>query len=296
MPEFTEGGEPTGSQLSLFDRHIDGGLPVGRANHSARPDSKKAETMNDISFRTCYELFRRSNHVSSWQKTFAASLVSNLDKYSPKLSHHWKAKVTKSLRFVFLLVPSKPRIEETDCGLWEALLPTPDASRRGTRAKDLVVNGSTVKRRDSGQYRGIDLQTAISMLPTPRANDPEKRGNFDATNKRNGLPAAIKLIPTPTARDYRSADMNPDSKRFQQSSELNTTITMIATPRANDYKGSSRRTVEKGRDPISNSCSDAIENNRDGSRTGLKLQPAFALWMMGFPEDWCDLSDGGQTH
>jgi hypothetical protein len=31
---------------------------------------------------------------------------------------------------------------------------------------------------------------------------------------------------------------------------------------------------------------------RLGTKTGLKLQPAFALWMMGFPEDWCDLADG----
>lgn len=29
-----------------------------------------------------------------------------------------------------------------------------------------------------------------------------------------------------------------------------------------------------------------------GAKAGLRLQPAFALWMMGFPEDWCDLKDG----
>ena len=27
-----------------------------------------------------------------------------------------------------------------------------------------------------------------------------------------------------------------------------------------------------------------------GSRTGLRLQPGFALWMMGYPTDWCDLT------
>jgi len=31
----------------------------------------------------------------------------------------------------------------------------------------------------------------------------------------------------------------------------------------------------------------------DGMKSpGLKLQPGFALWMMGYPEDWCDLKDG----
>lgn len=29
-----------------------------------------------------------------------------------------------------------------------------------------------------------------------------------------------------------------------------------------------------------------------GRATGLKLQPAFALWMMGYPLDWLDLEDG----
>ena len=29
-----------------------------------------------------------------------------------------------------------------------------------------------------------------------------------------------------------------------------------------------------------------------GMKTGLKLQPAFVLWMMGYPTDWCDLADG----
>ena len=37
------------------------------------------------------------------------------------------------------------------------------------------------------------------MWPTPRANDAEKRGNVSA-DPRNGLPGAVKLFPTPTAR------------------------------------------------------------------------------------------------
>jgi hypothetical protein len=47
------------------------------------------------------------------------------------------------------------------------------------------------------------------MLPTPRANDAEKRGNFDLTNPRNGLPAAVKLLPTPTTNDSKNASLPP---------------------------------------------------------------------------------------
>lgn len=48
--------------------------------------------------------------------------------------------------------------------------PTPDSSQRGTRSADLVKNGSTVRRRKSGQQRGIDLQTAVKFA-TPQARD-----------------------------------------------------------------------------------------------------------------------------
>ena len=47
---------------------------------------------------------------------------------------------------------------------------------------------------------------AYGLLPTPRANDAEKRGNIDINNPRNGFPAAVKraLLPTPTASDFES--------------------------------------------------------------------------------------------
>ena len=57
--------------------------------------------------------------------------------------------------------------------------PTPDASDRGPRSADLVVNQSTVQRRDSGQKRGMDLQTAAKFFPTPTANE-------DAAGTPNG--------------------------------------------------------------------------------------------------------------
>jgi hypothetical protein len=73
--------------------------------------------------------------------------------------------------------------------------PTPDASNRGPRSADLVVNQSTVQRRDSGQKRGIDLQTAAKVWPTPAARDykgmsgkgrQERKGN-----PKDTLPNAV---------------------------------------------------------------------------------------------------------
>jgi hypothetical protein len=50
---------------------------------------------------------------------------------------------------------------------------------------------------------------APTQLPTPKANDAEKRGNFDPHNPRNGLPAAVRLLPTPTTNDSKNASLPP---------------------------------------------------------------------------------------
>jgi len=59
----------------------------------------------------------------------------------------------------------------TTLGGYARMWATPDASQRGSRAADLVKNGSTVERRGSGQLRGIDLQTQVKMWPTPVQDD-----------------------------------------------------------------------------------------------------------------------------
>jgi hypothetical protein len=81
-------------------------------------------------------------------------------------------------------------------------LPTPKAGD-GERGRD--------KARARPDRKGRELATVVrdQMLPTPRANDAEKRGNFDPTNPRNGLPAAVKLLPTPTTNDSKNASLPP---------------------------------------------------------------------------------------
>lgn len=70
-----------------------------------------------------------------------------------------------------------------------SLLPTPTASDRfGTG--------------DHGNG-GADLRTTISLLPTPRATDGEKGGpNQRGSSGDLMLPAAVMLLPTPTATPY----------------------------------------------------------------------------------------------
>lgn len=63
---------------------------------------------------------------------------------------------------------------------------------------------------------------------------------------------------------------------------------MLPTPNTRDYKGAGA----KGRDNVDSVIERGARKGEIGTKTGLKLQPSFALWMMGFPTDWCDLEAG----
>jgi len=97
-----------------------------------------------------------------------------------------------------------PTTDESD-GFY---LPTPTASQAGTNGKRF---NKITKKWDLNAKLSLSTMATKNMWPTPRANDAEKRGDFDEKNHRNGLPAAVKRFPTPCARDFRTpsqADMN----------------------------------------------------------------------------------------
>lgn len=217
-------------QLTLFAADI-------LASPLALPGSDEAIKMTDISGRKCLGLSKLSGPAGSLEKTLlATSLWASTTCYLT-----WKAQATPAGVTLFRLSPQMPRTDETAAGLWPTattqdnpqvrgqgkaigtnrgttlggavrLWPTPDASDRGPRSADLVVNQSTVQRRDSGQKRGIDLQTAATLWPTPTANEdaagtpngkmqrqlgnhPDIRGNTPEEWKRGSLnPAWVEWL------------------------------------------------------------------------------------------------------
>ena len=56
--------------------------------------------------------------------------------------------------------------------------------------------------------------SGFSGIPTPRANDAEKRGNFGATNPMNGVAGFVRQIPTPSATDWKCSS-KPGQRRGQ---------------------------------------------------------------------------------
>lgn len=126
---------------------------------------------------------------------------------------------------------------------------------------------------------------SAQMLPTPRANDAEKRGNFDPHNPRNGLPAAVRLLPTPKASDgERGRDLaraRPDIK----GRELATVVRdrMLPTPTVNDAGNSTLPPSLRGRSSLPGAM---LSDDSIPTGAATYLNPSFVEEMMGFPVGW----------
>ena len=199
----------------------------------------------------------------------------------------------------------------TGSGLW----PTPTATlgtHGGRVTKEKARLGGTL----------IEAVSSRTLWPTPRANDAEKRGDFDATNPRNGLPAAVKrsLWPTPTVAkggpsritEWRGNTPYKNGRKVQLRLEhvvklwptptksdgsggpgsscradglnLRTAVAQWPTPTVNDSKNSTLPPSQIKHDNIPGALL------RDGEPPGGQLNPAWVERMMGWPDGWTDLA------
>jgi hypothetical protein len=78
--------------------------------------------------------------------------------------------------------------------------PLPTVARRTAENESGFLRTVKASESDRGGMGELSHQVKTGSprgIPTPKANDAEKRGDFDATNPRNGLPAFAKMWPTP---------------------------------------------------------------------------------------------------
>lgn len=156
-----------------------------------------------------------------------------------------------------------------------------------------------------------------SYLPTPRANDAQKRGDFDATNPRNGLPGAVRLLwPTPTAQDYGSNQGGGAGRVGEKRPSLNTIARMWPTPKASEATRGVSPAEARRKSPSLSSIAVGLwsmPNARDHkdrhspkrhgqhspsiavqvSETGHPgyLNPHFIEAIMGYSTGWSELTD-----
>lgn len=97
----------------------------------------------------------------------------------------------------------------TSTGAW----PTPSAAltNDGESAESWQARANALKAKGTnGNGAGMPLTIAAKVFwPTPKSNDPEKRGDFDATDHRTGLPGATKLWPTPRSSPNENRTTRP---------------------------------------------------------------------------------------
>lgn len=101
----------TKTKRSLFSQE------ASLASHLAMQGEEKAQQMTATSGQTCFELYKTSSQTGSSLKMCVGLLLGTTAWYSSRCALTWRAKVTKSNRLLFQLVPSTPRTDETGSGL-----------------------------------------------------------------------------------------------------------------------------------------------------------------------------------
>ena len=299
------------------------------ASHSVAPGSERARKMTVSSGLRCVESYGKHNPNGCWQRMFLASLVKTEAWFSSVCLLTWKMQATKRSRLLFRLAALALPIEEIGSGLLHIpagqepgvraeRLQTKNGepAKVGQRAYDkgtgrlaqvglhqqiaLLKTPSAVETEGGimeirpGANAHYKLRDQIAMLPTTRATDWKNGGWHDTVTRKDSLNGVMSMLPTPQNRDYRSPDLQ-DSGNFKRKQEkgftidLNSRIAMLPTPATRYYKGANGPGHMQKDRPHMGQLPNAIAH---GANPGLKLQPGFALWMMGYPEDWCDLKDG----
>ena len=192
---------------------------------------------------------------------------------------------------LYQLAVSGHPTDETGCGLlptvesWDAQRGAArEYNRKSKNQKDrnlvtLIAKG--MLRTPSQQEPGVTVERL-----QPKEGEPAKIGEraYDKKTGRLaqvGLTQQIGMLPTPRA------NKNTPQEREDFTPCLAARIAMLPTPASRDYKGAN---PENPYDCLDSLIETGATKDQVGKKTGMKLQPAFVEWMMGFPIGWTDLN------
>jgi len=243
------------------------------ASLSALPDIERERTMTATSGRRCLERFEKLPQATSWAKTLTAFLLGQTEWYSKPCALTWRMKATKFKRIAFQLAPKTHPTDGTGGGLLHTPTSVQIEPTEERKVKRMAFRQSIGRK----SYAPGNLQEQISMmmLPTPTISGNHNRAGL-SEKSGDGLATRLAMLPTPKVQNANSPGIHG-----QGGQDLQTILHMLPITATRDYKGTnSDEHLSKDRghhDQLPN----ALKMN-----TGLKLQPAFVLWMMGYPEDW----------
>ena len=242
------------------------GQDLALASHSVSPGKGKDSQMND----TCGPLFAGLSPSADLQRSLGSRLRQRMEGYgSPEYVLTWKRWDMLSGEPICALRASGRRTSGKDFGGW----PT---TRRTDGEKGTRTNEGAYRER-MRRKNGYDLPSAVDLAgwQTPKAHD----GEF-STPRTSGRPIeksthlqtqAIAVIagwPTASSRDWKDTPgmsetgTNPDGTIRKRLDQLPRVVALTGSNLSGGPAG-----MEK-------------------SDVSLRLNPAFSLWLMGYPLSW----------
>lgn len=198
--------------------------------------------------------------LSSWENRLRRRLART---GSTECSMTWKVSATPAGRSLSRLVPSMPRTDVIDFGLWHTSM-----ASDGTKWDATVP--AILRRIESGKNLGLAMQSRMACWPTPTATLANKavrtmEGAIKEAERSHSpdlsavVQAAVALYPTPRA----SANENR--------------TTRIPPSQMDGRHGLYLSSVAIGMEPGGSSAT----TEKSGA-----LNPQFVCWLMGFPVAW----------
>lgn len=153
------------------------------------------------------------------------------------------------------------------------LLPTPTAQPYGSNRRGAAGRTGAVR---------PSIETIVKTLPTPLASDGNKGSPNQKCHGGNPmLTMAVMALPTPLSSQRRARGRNSEGGEV-----LDAVVRLLPTPTASDYKssGAAGYSTESGRHS-GTTLTDAVLGAASAGRTG-KLNPRLSEWIQGFPAGW----------
>ena len=248
------------------------------ASHTVLRENVKRLVMTVISGQNSGESFGRLDPDGCYLKTSQGSIQANLDGFLEKCSGMWPQWGTLLDGELGELSISELRTGENG----SSLLPTITTQEVEHPEMTISETGRRIKENWKDSH-SIGLADRIAMLPTLNTCDATmgtlKGKEFVGNKHAMKLEQAINLLPTPRSREagnyqYSAGDHNKPTLT------LSGKIAMLPTPTSRDFKDTGK---------MENVPVNSLLGRELGKNHGLKLQPAFAEWMMGFPIGYTDL-------
>ena len=178
------------------------------ANHLAMSEENEDKQMTATSGLKCLELYAKQGPVGCLAKMLLASKTW----HSTRRCLTWKAKITKSNRLLFQLVPSMLRTEEIESGSVRWMWPSPRACELegGVVKAENDGGGGWYRKNKKGVRWGVKLKDAVAAL-----ENGQKNLNPQFVEYLMGYPIGwtdVTLLEMPSSRKSRQKSLDVSTK------------------------------------------------------------------------------------